>query len=258
MHHPPLGSTPAHPSRAWTKPGASFIEKVAILIDGGFYLKRLSAVRPQIDRRDPEQVAGSIEALVGAHLEDVNSLWRLAQPRGLLYRAFYYDATPFTGRLPLPISGDQRNYAQTDEAQFRLALFQRLRMTPSFAVRLGEVRRTRRNWTFKAKSQSELMTGKRGLDTPTDDDFEAGFQQKGVDMRIGVDIASITLKRQASKIVLVTGDADFVPAAKLARREGVQIILDPMGQSVSDDLREHIDAMRTGFAPPAEDAGPGA
>ncbi|MCU6424521.1 NYN domain-containing protein, partial [Klebsiella aerogenes] len=58
------------------------------------------------------------------------------------------------------------------------------------------------------------------------------LRQKGVDMRIGLDIASITLKRLASTIILVAGDADFVPAAKLARREGLQFILDPLWQSV--------------------------
>ena len=71
------------------------------------------------------------------------------------------------------------------------------------------------------------------------------LRQKGVDMRIGLDIASITLKRQASTIILVAGDADFVPAAKLARREGVQFILDPLWQSVSNDLFEHIDGLQT-------------
>ena len=69
-------------------------------------------------------------------------------------------------------------------------------------------------------------------------------------MRIGLDIASITLKRQASVIVLVTGDSDFVPAVKLARREGVQVVLDPLWKSIPDDLREHIDALRSGFYKP--------
>lgn len=35
-------------------------------------------------------------------------------------------------------------------------------------------------------------------------------------MRIGLDIALITLKRLAEIIVLVSGDADFVPASKMA------------------------------------------
>jgi uncharacterized LabA/DUF88 family protein len=62
-------------------------------------------------------------------------------------------------------------------------------------------------------------------------------------MRIGLDITSITLKKQADTMILVTGDSDFVPAAKLARREGVEFILDPMRQSIGDDLFEHIDGL---------------
>ena len=64
-------------------------------------------------------------------------------------------------------------------------------------------------------------------------------------MRIGLDIASLTLKKLASTIVLVAGDADFVPAAKLARREGLQFILDPLWQNISPDLFEHIDGLKT-------------
>lgn len=64
-------------------------------------------------------------------------------------------------------------------------------------------------------------------------------------MRIGIDITSITLKKQAKTIVLISGDADFVPAAKLARREGVEFVLDPMGHGINDDLFEHIDGLQT-------------
>lgn len=78
------------------------------------------------------------------------------------------------------------------------------------------------------------------------------LRQKGVDMRIGLDIASITLKRLASTIILVAGDADFVPAAKLARREGVQFILDPLWQSVANDLFEHIDGLQTVLKKPGK------
>lgn len=78
-----------------------------------------------------------------------------------------------------------------------------------------------RSWVFKSETQRRLLTRSLDVSSLTDDDFNPAFRQKGVDMRIGLDIASITLKRQANVIVLVSGDADFVPAAKLARREGV-------------------------------------
>jgi uncharacterized LabA/DUF88 family protein len=44
---------------------------------------------------------------------------------------------------------------------------------------------------------------------------------------------------------LISGDSDFVPAAKLARREGIDFILDPMGQVIRDDLSEHVDGIRS-------------
>jgi len=46
--------------------------KVAILIDGGYLLKRLPAVRPDIDVTNAESVAKSIEQLVRGHLEQLN------------------------------------------------------------------------------------------------------------------------------------------------------------------------------------------
>jgi uncharacterized LabA/DUF88 family protein len=53
----------------------------------------------------------------------------------------------------------------------------------------------------------------------------------------------MALKKFVDRIVLVSGDADFVPAAKLARREGIDFILDPMKARVEPSLFEHIDGM---------------
>jgi uncharacterized LabA/DUF88 family protein len=64
-------------------------------------------------------------------------------------------------------------------------------------------------------------------------------------MRVGLDIAAMAFKRQVKQIVLVAGDSDFVPAAKLARREGIDFILDPMWAPIRDDLHEHIDGLRS-------------
>ena len=64
-------------------------------------------------------------------------------------------------------------------------------------------------------------------------------------MKIGLDIASLAYKKQVDKIVLISGDSDFVPAAKLARREGIDFVLDPLGSSIKPDLFEHIDGLRS-------------
>ena len=47
------------------------------------------------------------------------------------------------------------------------------------------------------------------------------------------------------RIILISGDSDFVPAVKLARREGIDFILDPLWQQISPSLYEHIDGLRS-------------
>lgn len=72
--------------------------------------------------------------------------------------------------------------------------------------------------------------------------------QKGVDMKIGLDIASFSYKKLVDQIVLISGDSDFVPAAKLARLEGIDFILDPMGHPINGALQEHIDGLRSYYS----------
>ena len=62
-----------------------------------------------------------------------------------------------------------------------------------------------------------------------------------MDIRIGLDIAWISLKRVVDVIVLVTGDSDFVAVMKCARKEGLKAILSPMGHSVRRELKAHAD-----------------
>ena len=74
-------------------------------------------------------------------------------------------------------------------------------------------------------------------------------------MKIGIDIASLAYKKLVKKIILVAGDSDFVPAAKLARREGVDFVLDPMWNHIAEDLNEHIDGLKSYFPNPLKRQG---
>ena len=111
---------------------------------------------------------------------------------------------------------------------------------------LGHVHREK-GWNLKEERLKALLNGESSIADLVDADFELGLRQKGVDMRIGLDIASLSLKQQVSKIVLVSGDSDFVPAAKMARREGIEFILDHMWLNVSDELFEHVDGTWNGL-----------
>ena len=90
-----------------------------------------------------------------------------------------------------------------------------------------------------------LCNGKMAFDDLQENDFTIDIKQKGVDMRIGLDIASLAYKKQVDQIILISGDSDFVTAAKLARREGIDFILDPLGAHIKPDLFEHIDGLRS-------------
>ena len=223
--------------------------RVAMLIDGGFFLRRLPRLTDPSILADPGRANEEVGRLVDGHLRRINQIERVENRYSLLYRCFFYDAYPYIKRGHLPVSKQAVDYAKSDQASFRLDLFDRLRNRPNFALRLGEVRRDRQ-WIIREQAQNDLLSGRRTVADLTDGDFIPGFQQKAVDMRIGLDIASITLKKQADTIVLVTGDSDFVPAAKLARREGARIILDPLWQRVDPALFEHIDQLHCPFQQP--------
>ena len=64
------------------------MSKVAILIDGGYFLKRLPSVCKAVDTSDPKQVANCISRLVASHLMKINKIVRNGHDRSLLYRVF--------------------------------------------------------------------------------------------------------------------------------------------------------------------------
>lgn len=102
-------------------------------------------------------------------------------------------------------------------------------------MRMGET--TFNGWRVKAR----LFNTKSNSVALTSSDVLTNISQKGVDMRIGMDIASLTLKKIVHTLVLVTGDSDFVPAMKFARREGANLFTVSLGHKVKESFSEHSD-----------------
>ena len=120
-----------------------------------------------------------------------------------------------------------------------------LKSKRKFALRMGRLSSNDSGYIMKPETTKALFSGKLNFSEITEKDFKLDIKQKTMDMKLGTDITSMALKKQVDQIILIAGDSDFVPAAKLARREGVDFILDPMGQSINDDLNEHIDGIRS-------------
>lgn len=211
----------------------------AIFVDAGFFLKRFPIVYRTKAASDAELVARTLHEMAFGHLTQ-----RGDADRKDLYRVFVYDCVPLIKKAELPISRKPIDFGKSSTAQFRLQFHEELKRLRKVALRLGRLQ-DGGAWQIKASVLKALLRGARTFADLIDADFTYDVRQKGTDMRIGVDIASVAYKKQVDQIVLVAGDSDFVPAAKLARREGVDFILDPMWNAISSDLHEHIDGLRS-------------
>lgn len=207
---------------------------VAILIDGGFFLKRYFKLYKNPKSHTPAEVAKNLYTLAHRHVGNDN----------YLYRIFYYDSVPFDKRLHNPISGKVIDFAKSDQAKFRNEFFEELKKKRKVALRLGYLRESK-NWLIRPRLTKELFKKNIAVDDLKEDDVFYELRQKGIDIKIGIDIASMAIKRLVDRIVLFSGDSDFVPAAKLARREGIDFILDPMWNPIDDNLFEHIDGLKS-------------
>lgn len=164
------------------------------------------------------------------------------------YRLFFYDCEPLTKRMHTPVNQKSVDFGKSPDARFRLQLHQEIQKLRKVALRLGRLNDTSK-WRLSERATNRLIADPKSF-VPSDDDFEIDTKQKGVDMRLGLDVASLAFKGQVDQIVIVAADADFVPAAKLARREGIDVILDRMGDHrAAKDLIQHVDAIRDCFLP---------
>ncbi|TWO28229.1 NYN domain-containing protein [Campylobacter insulaenigrae] len=171
-----------------------------------------------------------------------------------LYRVYIYDCEPLNKNVPMPPiekTDKSLNLGKTDTFKFRTSLLDCLRQQPYFAVRLGEIDENSFQWKIRDyKKFKQLLQKEIKVDSLTADDFVLDIRQKGVDMKIGLDIATLSIKKQIEKIILITADSDFIPAIKHARKEGVVVQLDPMRVSNSQmkkGLLEHIDILSSVF-----------
>lgn len=211
--------------------------KTAILVDGGFYRKRAAHLW---GKKTAEARASELSAYCNAHLKDMDG-----NEKRQLYRIFYYDCAPIGRRSVYhPLTKKNVDLDKSETYAWTSTFLEELKRRRKFALRLGELS-NQASYNLRPDVTRKLLAGTRTLDSLTEDDFMFVAQQKGVDMRIGVDIASLAYKKQIDQIILIAGDSDFVPAAKLARREGIDFILDPMWADIKEDLFEHIDGLKS-------------
>lgn len=214
--------------------------KIAILVDGGYYRKRADKVKGSMS---PEDAAEELYRYCQRHLYDKAS--KKVKIRHELYRIYYYDCPPLDKKINHPYDNELIDFSKSPMKAWTDDFFNALSHKRKVALRLGELNEKIAHFNLKPNITKKIANKSLSVDEIQKNDFRFNVQQKGVDMKIGLDILTLALKKQVDQIVLIAGDSDFVPAAKMARREGVDFVLDPLGNKIKDSLSLHIDGLRT-------------
>ena len=209
--------------------------KTAILVDGGFYRRRAFTAYGD---KTPKERADELVEYCRRHL-------RMHGENSELYRIFYYDCLPMARQVYHPLLKKTIDYSKSGMYSWSIDFFNELKKKRKLALRMGELAEQQAHFDLKPNIINKLLNGTKSLSDLEESDFILSVEQKGVDMRIGLDIASMAYKKQVDQIVLISGDSDFVSAAKLARREGIDFILDALHTNIKPNLFEHIDGLRT-------------
>lgn len=147
-----------------------------------------------------------------------------------IQRILYYDCAPYSGTAILPVSGAKKTFSGLDTWLHELS------QRDLFAVRRGILK-------FRGFVLDKIPYTPKG--PLTDADFRPTFEQKGVDMRIGLDMAIIAAHRGVELIALATNDTDCIPAMKHVRRSGIQVALVTIpGYKPAPELLAHCDFRR--------------
>ena len=204
------------------------MKKTAILIDGGWMAPAVSK-KLGVRFATPKQIYSNALSVMETDEE--------------LYRMFYYDSAPYMGKQKNPISNQDTDFSLNPSASGREHFFRTLNSFPQVALRIGTL--NFRGWKLTNEFHENLLAGTVTPNSISASNIKPNFMQKGVDMKIGIDIASLVFKNLVSRIILFSGDTDMVPAIKLARMEGVQVIMVQIGiDKLDTKLIEDSDFIR--------------
>lgn len=206
------------------------MKRAAILVDGEWFRRSLDIA-----------LKGRLPNGVTADVMYRNALLALS-PDEELFRLFYYDCPPYQGKETNPIDKSVVDFKAQKKFQARNLFLSEFKTKDHVAMRMGVAKN--RGWTLTDAFIRQAITGLPAKPPQASDVF-LSLEQKGVDMRIGIDVATLSLKRIVERIILISGDTDLIPAMKLARREGVQVVLVELTMPLAKSLDEDADLVRS-------------
>lgn len=202
------------------------MKKTIFLIDGGFFSKLYT----QSLNKYPDS-----EGLIN-FIRMFNKKYNRSSE---IFRIYYYDCFPLEKRLHYPISNIVNDLKKTTRYKEASTFLNQLKREDFVSLREGVLADS--GWKLNRAGLKKIKESQ----PLTDSDFSPNISQKGVDIKIGLDIAWISLNKISERVVLVTGDSDFIPAMKFARRNGVQVYLSTLNHGVTQELKDHSDVLVT-------------
>lgn len=145
---------------------------------------------------------------VDYHLLLANIIRKAGADREII-RIYYYHCLPYQDNPPTPEQSLKIGNAQR--------FFRALQRTSRFEVRLGRL-----------AYRGDDSTGK-----PI-------YEQKRVDLLLGIDLTLHAARGTVDEIFIVAGDSDFIPAIIAAKSEGIVTYL-VHGAHAHDDLLDEVD-----------------
>ena len=226
--------------------------KTAILVDGSFFVQRVNYFKRKYFSAQPdlsaEQYIAILQGVTNRHLSSDKKSRRYSTH--YLYRIFYYDSAPLDLSIHLPLQEkDETNkriihFSKLPENICRLGILERLRTQRKVALRMGSIKH-HKQWKLKDGVLKKILARDLNVAELKNEHFYFESQQKGVDIKLGIDIATLAYEKLVDQIVLIAGDSDFVPAAKLARTKGIDFVLDCLRGHIDPALNEHIDGLNS-------------
>lgn len=206
------------------------MKKVAIFVDWENVRFEIESIQSNYESKD------KILDFDCYNVKDIVSLLKSPVYRNVeeIYRIFFYNADPISLELeyiPKRFQNDVKKFLETEDFKIRdkkrqqiINNHKQLIFKDHFAVRKGMQR----------------LIG-------FDNENKPLFQQKQVDMLLGLDIAHVAYQHLVDTIIVFSKDTDIAPALKCARMNGLHVSLANIKDGkeiISPTLRKHADSTR--------------
>lgn len=187
--------------------------KVNVLIDGGFLEQALKKQKKQLSIVEVDKIVNDTMSSLQVKLGAGTNI--------SLFRVLYYDSFPFEGTKKDP-NGKVIDFSASPIFPAKNTFLNEIAKQDRYGLRAG-------------------LLSFRGWKTTPNGKYLPIFQQKGVDMKCGLDIAVMSMKKIVDIIIIIAGDSDFIAPLKVARKEGVLVVIQPLGLPIKEELIKHSD-----------------